>query len=339
MKKILSAALFAAILCGCAEDGIHYRVKGTVPNLSGEISLVTNATVLGTQNVKNGKVDFSGRIEMPQLAFLQDKDGEYVASMFLENGTVTLSDTEPVGTPANDASKRYMTQIGELVNKFYDKRTTDSVRIELQKREAVLMDSTIEANLDNIFGVVLFVQAASANMTVQQAQAMLLRFPESLSSHPYLKQMKEFLESRQLTDVGRQFIDITLDNAHGEPVSLSDIVKNNEYTLLDFWASWCGPCMGEIPNLKAAKDKYAKKGFEIYGVSLDENKENWLGTIETRGMNWINVCSLEGWLTPAIKEYRVQSIPASWLIARDGTIVARNLRGAALDEKLSELLK
>ncbi len=272
MKKILSAAILGAILCGCAKEGIRYRVKGTVPNLSGEISLVTNDTVLGTQTVKDGKVNFSGTIDTPQLAFLQDSEGEYVASMFLENGTVILSDTEPVGTPSNDASKRYMTQIGELVNKFYDRQTTDRERIELQKREAFLMDSTIGANLDNIFGVVMFVQAASTNMTAQQAQATLLRFPEPMSSHPYLEQIREFLEIRMLTEPGHPFTDITLEDAQGNPVSLSEVVKNNEYTLLDFWASWCGPCMGEMPNLKAAKEKYAGKGFEIYGVSLEDAK-------------------------------------------------------------------
>ncbi|UKI39919.1 MAG: hypothetical protein L6V35_04140 [Alistipes putredinis] len=86
-----------------------------------------------------------------RLAFLQDSEGEYVASMFLENGTVVLSDTEPVGTPANDASKRYMTQIGEIVNEFYDRNTSAGRRAELQLRETVLMDSTISANADNIF--------------------------------------------------------------------------------------------------------------------------------------------------------------------------------------------
>ena len=340
MKKIMFAALAAAVLCGCAKEGIKYRVTGTVPNLSGEIALVTNDTVLGRQTVKNGKVDFSGTVAWPQLAFLQDAEGEYVASMFLEDGTVTLSDTEPVGTPSNDASKRYMTQIGELVNEYYDSQTTAERRVELQSREAFLMDSTIEANTDNIFGAVLLVQAVSGGgMSSAEAGEMLSKFSEPVKSHPYLVEMKGYLENMGRTDVGQQFIDIAMNDTEGKTVSLSDAVAANEYTLLDFWASWCGPCMGEVPNLKAAYEKYSDKGFEIYGVSLDEDESSWRAALKNKNMDWVNVSSLEGWLTPAVKEYRVQSIPASWLIARDGTIVARNLRGEELETKLAELLK
>ena len=338
MKRIMSAALVAAVLCGCAKEGVKYRVRGTVPNLSGEISLVTDDAVLDKQTVKDGKVSFSGTLEQPQLAFLQDAEGEYVASMFLENGTVTLSDTEPVGTPSNDASKRYMTQIGELVNEFYDKNTTPERRVMLQEREAFLMDSTIEANKDNIFGAVLLVQAASGGgMDAKDAAAVLAGFSERMQSHPYMVELKNHLEKTGPTDVGRKFMDITMNDSEGKAVSLSETVAANRYTLLDFWASWCGPCMGELPNLKAAYEKYSDKGFEIYGVSLDEDRSGWEAALKNKDMKWINVGSLEGWLTPAVKEYGVQSIPASWLIASDGTIVARNLRGGELEAKLAEL--
>ena len=335
----MSAAILAAVLCGCAKEGVKYRVTGTVPNLSGEIALVTNDTVLGRKTVKDGKVDFSGTVAVPQLAFLQDSEGEYVASMFLENGTVVLSDTEPVGPPANDASKRYMTQIGEIVNEFYDRNTSAGRRAELQLRETVLMDSTISANADNIFGVVLFVQAASGNMSPEQAVAKLAEFPENMQSHPYLVELKDYLEKMGRTDVGQKFVDIAGEDAQGKTVALADAVAANEYTLLDFWASWCGPCMGELPNLKAAYEKYSGKGFEIYGVSLDEDAEQWKSALKNKDMKWMNVCSSEGWRSSAVKEYNVQSIPASWLIARDGTIVARNLRGGELEAKLAELFE
>lgn len=340
MKKTTLIAALALVLCGCRSDGIRYRVKGTIPNLSGEISLVTNDTVLGRQTVKDGKVDFRGTIDKPTLAFLRDGQGEYVASMFLENGTVTLSDTEPVGTPANDASKRYMTQIGQLVNKFYSPETTKEEREALQERETFLKDSTINANLDNIFGVVLFVQDASGTGTgAQQARQTLEKFTAEMQAHPYLIEIKKYIETMGRTDVGAQFIDITLSDKDGNPVALSEVVARNKYVLLDFWASWCGPCMGEIPYLKEDYQKYHKMGFEIYGVSIDEDKDSWLSTIREKEMTWIQVCSPQGWHSDAVREYGVQSIPASWLISGDGTIVARNLRGESLGEKLSELLK
>ena len=130
-----------------------------------------------------------------------------------------------------------------------------------------------------------------------------------------------------------------LNSPEGKEIKLSQVVGDNKYTLLDFWASWCGPCMAELPYLKAAYDTWHGKGFEIYGVSYDEDGAAWRGAITGGEMNWVHVSALKGWGCPTQALYGVNSIPRNYLIDRKGNIVAKNLRGEALAKKLEELLQ
>ena len=141
--------------------------------------------------------------------------------------------------------------------------------------------------------------------------------------------------------MGQPYVDISAPNADGEAVSLKSVIENpaNKYVLVDFWASWCGPCLREIPYLQADYEKYRKKGFEIYAVSLDDERDAWVKTIADKQMKWIQVCDFKAFDSPASLEYAVESIPSNFLIrCSDGQIVAAQLRGKALGEKLEELL-
>ena len=139
--------------------------------------------------------------------------------------------------------------------------------------------------------------------------------------------------------VGQKYIDFSMDTPEGQTVKLSDFISKNKYTLIDFWASWCGPCRKEMPNVVAAYKEFKNKGFGIVGVSLDNNLDKWKEAITALDITWPQMSDLQGWNNAGAKLYGVNSIPATVLVDQEGTIVARNLRGEDIKAKLSELLK
>lgn len=138
--------------------------------------------------------------------------------------------------------------------------------------------------------------------------------------------------------VGKPFKDFTQNDVDGNPVKASDLLKPGRYVFLDFWASWCGPCRAENPNVLKAYKKYHNKGFDVLAVSLDRDKEDWLEAIEEDGMPWIHVSDLKGWDNAVSTMYGVRGIPMNFLLNEKGTIVASDLRERALHDKLEELL-
>ena len=152
----------------------------------------------------------------------------------------------------------------------------------------------------------------------------------------YRRIMKQ-IEVLKNAGVGGLFMDFTLPDTQGKPVSVMSMIAKNQYTLVDFWASWCGPCRAEMPNVVAAYDKYHGKGFEVVGVSLDEDKKAWLAAIEKLQMPWPQLSDLKGWNCEGAVLYKIQSIPSNLLVDQQGKIVATNLREEALQDKLAEL--
>ncbi len=149
------------------------------------------------------------------------------------------------------------------------------------------------------------------------------------------RQVSKRDESDASTSIGSVAPEIALPNPEGEIVKLSSLRGN--YVLLDFWAGWCRPCRIENPKLVDAYNKYHDKGFEIYQVSLDKTRDNWLKAIEDDNLTWTQVSDLQFWQSEAAKKYNVQAIPANFLLDKEGKIIAKNLRGDALEAKLSEI--
>ena len=228
--------------------------------------------------------------------------------------------------------------------KIYDKITRCAENLvatgeAIEKEFEQLTLTTIDNNRDNFFGVALMPNRAY-ELSGQETLDEIAKFSPEMQQTKELTDLKASAEQKLKTDVGQPYIDIVQNNAEGQPVSLKSVIDNpaNKYTLVDFWASWCGPCMGEVPHLKQTYDKFHKKGFEIYGVSFDRDRDKWLAAVREHGMGWVQVSDLNGFDNLAAKDYAVQSIPSNFLIDAQGVIVAKNLRGEDLCSKVAELL-
>ena len=155
----------------------------------------------------------------------------------------------------------------------------------------------------------------------------------------FSKLLNEYILQLKRVAVGQPYLDFTQETPEGTLLSLSELVGKSKLLLVDFWASWCGPCRGENPNVVAVYKEYHEKGFDVLGVSLDMKKENWIKAIEDDGLIWHNVSDLKYWNNEAAQDYAVSSIPSNVLIDENGTIIAKNLRGEDLRKKVEELLK
>lgn len=150
------------------------------------------------------------------------------------------------------------------------------------------------------------------------------------------KQFIEMVDKMKVTAIGQITPEIEMPNPDGQIIKLSSL--RGKYVLVDFWAKWCGPCRKENPNVVRAYQKYKDKGFEVFGVSLDRNKEDWVQAINEDGLTWTHVSDLKYFDSKAAHDFNISAIPFSILLDPEGKIIAKNLRGAALDKKLEEVL-
>lgn len=241
-------------------------------------------------------------------------------------------------------------KIGKEMNDMYQKIKGDTLLTEVQrdslmevldKKETEGMDSIyqlVSENIASAAGVHLLTMFGSS-FEVEKVQPLLEKVPAAFAENEEVKALKEHVETVAKTAVGKKFIDFTLNTPEGKPVKLSDFIAANNYTLIDFWASWCGPCRMEMPNVVAAYAKYKAKGFGIVGVSLDNDVESWKKAIKDLNITWPQMSDLKGWQCEGAALYGVRAIPATLLVSKDGTIVARDLRGEDLEAKLAELMK
>jgi peroxiredoxin len=162
-------------------------------------------------------------------------------------------------------------------------------------------------------------------------------FERAMPNSKFVKEFKTKLaQYKNVVAVGQAAPEISLNNPDGKAVSLSSL--RGKYVLIDFWASWCGPCRQENPNVVRMYNKFKGKNFEIFGVSLDKSKEKWVEAIQKDELSWVHVSDLQYWQSAGAQAYGVQSIPATFLIDPAGKVIAKNLRGKALEDKLTEIL-
>lgn len=348
MKRTLAFAASLLLLGACSSDG--YTIRGKIAGLDNPYVYLLRYTgeveVIDSAKVTKGDFVFKGKAEQPEVVYLSTDKQQPFVHFFLENGRINVdgalsapADIAVLGTPSNDIQRAFDEKIAALEEEFA-KAGNDMQRDSLRKEYSKLMSDAVEMNRDNIYGVTTFLNNAYAFLSPEEVMEQIALFPAEWQQRRELTELREATERKLRVSAGHPYIDIAAKNADGGEISLKSVVENrrNKYVLLDFWASWCGPCMGEVPHLKKTYDEFRKKGFEIYGVSFDEDRGDWLGAVEQNDMNWLHVSEVKGFDNQAAKDYAIQGIPSNFLIDGQGTIVAKNLRGEALYEKISELL-
>lgn len=373
LKKLFTALLALTGLTAGAQNG--FTVNGKLSSsLEGQKVMLSyragDKPVKDSAIVKNGSFSLKGKVPDAVKAKLTLKDPADKGPMtmekklvqdeqefFLENRGLTVAGNtlKTALIKGGAAQTDYLllqSQLKPLQEKMkplsekmqqYFKEKNDKAREELfpqlravRKEMTVVEDAFIRQHPDSYVTLDLL-YGRSVVIDVEKIGPVFNTLSQRMKTSVQGKKLGERLRVAMKTDIGKPALNFVQNNTEGKPVSLASL--KGKYVLLDFWASWCGPCRAENPNVVKAYKKFKDKNFEIIAVSLDDKKEPWLKAIETDGLPWIHVSDLQGWKNVVAGMYDVKAVPQNFLIGPDGVILAKNLRGEELDKKLGELIK
>lgn len=341
--KTLLTNLLLIVGISIAQAQSSYTVKGKIGNYNAPAYIILNyksdkGYVLDTLPLQNGSFRFTGKVSRGVKANLHlspDGKGKFtpgdIIRFYLEKGEIVVyspdvaANASVSGTEANVAYQRFQDKVKPFP-------------IVPDSANALALKEFINENADSpiLFTAVSdYINNRSALSTLETVYAML---PKSARLQEEGKTIANRIHGLKNIGIGSTAPDFTQADTEGKMVSLKDF--RGKYLLIDFWASWCGPCRAENPNVVKAYAAYKDKNFTVLGISLDgsKGKENWKAAIKKDGLPWTQLSDLQGWNNAVAVLYDIHAVPMNFLLDPEGKIIAVNLRGSALNEKLSQLL-
>ena len=324
-------------------------------NIVGDTAIVNktgSATILANFTVEeaNPATYYSVRVE----------NMRYSIGFFSENNDVAITgdmkDINSIVVTAS-AAQQLLNEYNAEVKKFYDQLTELGRKYEIayQNEDEALMEQIVEdynkveekqnsyismfiSKNNNNFVSSYILYNNHLNYELNELEDFVNNFNIS-QENEFTTLLNDYITKLRLVSIGQPYVDFTQETPEGDLLSVSELVGKSKLLLIDFWASWCGPCRAENPNVLAVYKDYHEKGFDVLGVSLDMKKENWIRAIEADGLIWHNISDLKYWNNEAAKTYAISSIPSNVLLDENGIIIAKNLRGEDLRKKVEEILK
>lgn len=374
MKALITLLVFSPLFTiGQKTFHINAEVDGLKDNSKVFlIYTVDEQQITDSTIVKNGRFSFEGSLKYPTQAQLflhhnpyinRDKNNEKsdALSFYLEPASMEMNATDSLkhiaisGSPMNDhylilynmqekTNQKYV-ELSEEIKALPPEKLKDTMIYNaLLQRELDIVNETYEVQLDfankypdSYMSLICLSYIAPQPGFYERAKITYEKFSEKLRKSPLGQDILVLLASHDNTQIGQVAPDFEQETPAGDTMKISDF--RGKYLLLDFWASWCGPCRTENPNLVKVYRRYKDRGFEILGISLDHSRqrEAWLKAIEADGLIWSQVSDLRGSKNKAAVLYGINAIPANFLLDPEGKIIAKNLRGQALRDALKDI--